>query len=668
TSGGAPSTSEAVSLTISGTFPSLTSLSIQNAGQPYSFGVTASGSGLQPLLGKVELLDTTASSVVDSLGIDASQLHSGPSIQTPYQVGQQPVSIVSGDFNHDGIPDLAVANFSSGTVSILLGNASGGFEIEQTFQVGNNPNALAAADFNGDGFLDLAVVSVGDDTVTVFLGNPDQPGTFSTLGSTISVGGAPVALTVNDFNGDGLLDIAVANFLDNSVTVLLGNPNDPGKFTTVQTVSVGQGPVAIVSADFTGDGIQDLAVANFNDNSVWVLAGDPQHPGQFVEPQHISATGLNPTSLAVADFNNDGIPDLAVSNSGDGTVSVLWGVSGLDGVFPTQQIITAGIEPESVAVGDFNNDGIPDIAVSNAGDGTLGVLLNEGNGNFQSQAAYEIGTGPRQVIPWSQRSGESAGLASINIDAGTAIVLAEGSTFSGTFNKESLGGTGIHQIEAMYVPSGQSPYGESSSNAIAINLGSVSKTTQTIVFPAIPSVVYGVAPVRLAASASSGLPISYEIISGPGTVEGSEIAISGAGNIVIEADQSGNATYASASPVQQTLVVNKAPLVVKPANATRDYDQANPEFAGTVSGVVSGDDISATYSSSATASTPPGAYSEPPYGISASIVDPLGRIDNYAATMEIGTLTIAPDSGSTSLVPQTISFPALPSVIYGASP
>lgn len=635
-----PSTSQGVNLTASGGLPSLTSLAEESATSPYSFSVMASGSGSQPIAGAVELFDSTASSVLGSLSIDASQLQSGLSVKTSFQVGQKPVSIVSGDFNHDGIPDLAVANYASGTVSVLLGNASGGFTLEQTLQVGNGPCALATADFNGDGVPDLAVLNASDNTLVIFLGNPDQPGTFVTMGSSTTVGWTPAALAVNDFNADGVLDIAVANYWDNTVTILLGNSSDPGTFTVNQTISVGHGPIALASADFNGDGIPDLAVASFNDNQVWVLTGDPQHPGQFVSPKYVSATGPSPTSLAVADFNNDGVPDLAVSNSGDGTVSILWGVSGLNGVFPTQQILDVGEGPESVTVGDFNNDGIPDIAVANAGDGTIGILINQGGGDFQSLRSYQVGMGPRQVIPWSVSSCQSPGIASVDIDAGTATVFAQGSTFSGSFNKQSMSGTGIHQIEAMYLPNGQSPYAKSTSNAIALNLGQGSGILQTITFPALQPVTYGTSPVSLMASASSGLPISYKVVSGPATIEGAQLTLSGAGNVVVEADQGGNNTYAAATPAQQALTVNKGALVVTPANATRYYDQRNPEFTGTISGAVPNDNITATYESAATTTTPVGSYSVPPYGISATLLDPLDRLNNYIVTAETGSLTI----------------------------
>ncbi|MGC2163812.1 MAG: FG-GAP-like repeat-containing protein [Silvibacterium sp.] len=641
TSTAQPSTSQAFNLTVSGPEPSETSLTLRSSISPYSFALTAMGNGRQPLLGTVELLDATATIVLSSLDIDASQLHSSLGAQGPYQVGKQPVAIVSADLNHDGIPDLIVANYSSGTVSVLLGKASGGgFEVAQTLQVGNGPSALAVADFNGDGVPDLAVANSTDNTLVIFLGNPDQPGTFVTLGSPTSVGWSPDALTVGDFNRDGILDIAVANFWDNSVSVLLGSSTDPGKFTVGQTISVGQGPTGIVSADFNGDGFPDLAVANFTDNTVWILTGDPQHPGQFLSPKTVSATGHSPTSLAVADFNGDGIPDLAVSNWADGTVSILWGVSGLSGVFPTQQLLAVGNGPESVAVGDFNGDGIPDLAVSNAGDGTLGILLNGGGGRFQGQKVYQVGTGVRQVVPLSALSGQEAGLASVNADTEQAIALADGSTITTAFNQVQISGTGVHQVEATYLPNDQSPYAESTSNVISLNLGSSVNEPQTITFPALPSVSYGEPPVSLSASASSGLPISYRVISGPGLIQGTELTISGAGSIVIEADQVGNGTYAAASAVQQTLAVAKGSLVVTPANASRYYGQSNPTFAGTITGAVFSDKITATYSSGATSTTPVGVYSQPPYGISATIVDPSEKIENYSVTMNVGILTI----------------------------
>ena len=134
--------------------------------------------------------------------------------------GDRPDALVAGDFNGDGRTDLAVANYGSNDVSVLLGNGDGTFQTQVTYAVGTDPSALVAGDFTGDGRTDLAVANLGSNDVSVLLGNGD--GTFQTQ-VTYAVGSAPDALVAGDFTGDGRTDLAVANHGSNDVSVLLGN-------------------------------------------------------------------------------------------------------------------------------------------------------------------------------------------------------------------------------------------------------------------------------------------------------------------------------------------------------------------------------------------------------------------------------------------------------------
>src|SRR5262249_30897533 len=147
-----------------------------------------------------------------------------------YTVGFGPQAVAVGDFNNDGVADLAVADASAGTVSILLGKGDGTFQAAQGYASGasgDQPQSIAVGDFNGDGAADLAVTNLLSSTVSVLLGNGN--GTFQAP-QGYTVGSLPYSVAVGDFNGDGIPDLAVTNYLDNTVSILLG-PGD-GTFKT----------------------------------------------------------------------------------------------------------------------------------------------------------------------------------------------------------------------------------------------------------------------------------------------------------------------------------------------------------------------------------------------------------------------------------------------------
>jgi hypothetical protein len=360
-----------------------------------------------------------------------------------FDVGNSPDAVAVGDFNGDGIPDLAVANCYSNNVSVLLGkgdgtfqpartfaavgthfvtvadltgngildlvttgsvllgNGDGTFQPPRTFQAGSFPLSVAVGDFDGDGTPDLAVADSGlisgTPSVHVLLGNGD--GTFRP-GLDLFTGNAPSAVVAADFTGDGILDLAVANEYDNNVSVLLGNGD--GTFVKAGNVAVGTDPVSLAVADLNGDGTPDLAVVNQGTyphvgEGVSILLGNGD--GTFQPARNIAA-GPNPVAVAIADLNGDGTPDLAVANSayysGAATVSVLLGNG--DGTFQTARDFGVGSRPAAVAIGDFNGDSIADLVVANFNSNNVSILLGLGDGTFTSAPSYSAGTNPSTVV------------------------------------------------------------------------------------------------------------------------------------------------------------------------------------------------------------------------------------------------------------------------------
>jgi hypothetical protein len=345
-----------------------------------------------------------------------------------FAAGAGPTSVAVGDFNGDGIPDLAVANFYSANVSVLLGNGDGSFQDARNFAAGLYPGSVAVADVNDDGLLDLVVANGSINNVSVLLGNGD--GTFQAA-RNFAAGADPDAVAVGDFNGDGLPDLAVADSGGSSgygqgVSVLLGNGD--GSFQAARTFAAGSLPISVAVADVNGDGLPDLVVANERSNNVSVLLGNGD--GSFQAAQSFAA-GTDPTSVAVGDFNGDGHPDLAVANVLSNTVSVLLGNG--DGSFQAAQSFAAGTDPESVAVGDFSGDGIPDLAVADFGDllgngAGVSVLLGNGDGSFQAAKSFAAGTYPVSVAVGDFNGDGLPDLVTTNVgtslpDQGTVSVL-----------------------------------------------------------------------------------------------------------------------------------------------------------------------------------------------------------------------------------------------------
>lgn len=285
-------------------------------------------------------------------------------------------SVAIGDFNGDTKPDLAVTGYYKNVVRVLLGNGMGSFIPLADFPVGIWPTSLAVGYFNEDMILDLAVANYSSNNVSVLLGN--GAGSFG-MASNFRVGSQPRSIVVGDFNGDMNPDLAVANYNSNNVSVLLGN--GAGNFSIASNFPAGSRPTSVAVGDFNGDNKPDLAVTSAGDITdsvvpkVTVLLGNGA--GGFSSAS--IPLNLPASSVAVGDFNRDTKLDLAITCA-DGMpknheVRLLFGNGAGD--FSLASISPVNENPTSVVVADFNDDMKPDLATANFTSQDVSVLLNQ---------------------------------------------------------------------------------------------------------------------------------------------------------------------------------------------------------------------------------------------------------------------------------------------------
>ena len=302
------------------------------------------------------------------------------------QAGDTPRNPLLCDFDHDGKLDIAVPNAGSGDVSLMFGDGAGGFAAPVMIGTDGGPSQASVNDLNNDGFCDLVTANEGNNSISVLLGGPR-----GSLGTpTVNVGRAPLDVSSADTNRDGHVDLAVANRDDNTVTFFRGDGE--GGFAQSQALSVGVNPYALASADFDLDGWPDFVVANggvpgnIQNDTIEILRNDTA--GGFTVQTSLTV-GDVPLDVETADFDNDGRPDIAVANSQSDKISFYFGVIG--GGFGNVKNVRIGDGQRWLAVADLNGDGFKDVAAALFNQNAILPVLGTPQGGFQTGTPINLG-------------------------------------------------------------------------------------------------------------------------------------------------------------------------------------------------------------------------------------------------------------------------------------
>ena len=336
------------------------------------------------------------------------------------------ITLVTGDFNNDNYTDLTVACSGSATIQILLGDGNGAFPTSITEFTGDvQPIFITSDDFNRDGILDIVTVDYTNANIGIFLGYGNGSLAQPILYQMPDLSG-PTWIASGDLNSDNILDLVVANKIEDNIRILLGTGD--GTFNSLSEYSTekNSGPFSIALGDFDKDNCTDVAVLNDKTTNVAIFFGYGN--GTFSSPVTYAMTQNSIlTSIITEDLNNDTILDLAISSSigGSSNVDIFYGLGGRRFLVPKTYSLDYAVQWSSIAVKDLNNDGRIDIVMSMTDVDKVVIMLADVSEPFGSSVTFSAGTdsGPCAVAVSDLNNDAQLDLAVANSKTNNILIL-----------------------------------------------------------------------------------------------------------------------------------------------------------------------------------------------------------------------------------------------------
>ncbi|CAF5111608.1 unnamed protein product, partial [Rotaria sp. Silwood1] len=300
-----------------------------------------------------------------------------------------PYMVAVGDFNNNDQADIAVAYFGTNSIGIFLGFGNGSFASQKIISTGSSrPIWIHLADLDNDTFLDIVTANYGTDSISIFYGfgngNFSYPITYST-----GYDSSPFSAVSGDINNDNHLDLIIANYGTNNIGIHLANGNRTFLQQKILSTGINSHPYSVIVGYFNNDNMLDIAVANYGNNNIAVLLGE----GNATFTSQITySLNTSPYSIGLGDFNKDNRLDLVVTSKGTYNIGILLGLG--NGTFLDPVMNSTGSSSStSVAVADFNKDNLLDVIITSNDTNSIGIRFGYDEG-FQTQKTYSTGSLP----------------------------------------------------------------------------------------------------------------------------------------------------------------------------------------------------------------------------------------------------------------------------------